>query len=311
MTWKAAVTIAALSLLTSHGASAQTSTVNYNTDAVSDVTTNNSSVNQNTNVNTNNNISSGDQTIRGINNNVNQNTNQNTNINTSTNNVINSGDQTIRNIGTNSSSSTSANTNSNTNVNQSTSANTNVNQSTTNSAVTSTSSTNNVNTDSSTSVSTATQNVTSESSTTTENTNNSTSTSNQDVTQRIVSPPPTAMAPSLGQSFSQDLCMTSASGALQTQFFGLAGGKGVRDMNCERMKLSKTLFDMGMRVAGVALMCQDQRVFESMAMAGTPCPFNGLIGDEAAAGWEENPEAAPGYTPPPQPFIRPVSRRRR
>ena len=105
--------------------------------------------------------------------------------------------------------------------------------------------------------------------------------------------------------------MTSASGALQTQFFGLAGGKGVRDMNCERMKLSKTLFDMGMRVAGVALMCQDERVFESMAMAGTPCPFIGLIGEEAAAGGEENPEAAPGYTPPPQPFIRPISRRRR
>ena len=311
MPGKAAVTIAALSLLTSHGASAQTSTVNYNTDATSDVTTTNTNTNSNTNVNTNNNISSGDQTIRGINQNTNVNTNQNTNVNT--NNVINSGDQTIRNIGTNSSASTSANTNtnSNTNVNQSTSANTNVNQSTTNSAVTSTSSTNNVNTDNSTSVSTATQNVTSDTTTENNNTNNSTSNSTQDVTQRIVSPPPTAMAPSLGQSFSQDLCMTSASGALQTQFFGLAGGKGVRDMNCERMKLSKTLFDMGMRVAGVALMCQDERVFESMAMAGTPCPFNGLIGEEAAAGWEENPEAAPGYTPPPQPFIRPISRRRR
>jgi hypothetical protein len=262
-------------------------------------------------VNTNNNISSGDQTIRGINQNTNVNTNQNTNVNT--NNVINSGDQTIRNIGTNSSASTSANTNtnSNTNINQSTSANTNVNQSTTNSAVTSTSSTNNVNTDSSTSVSTATQNVTSDTTTENNNTNNSTSNSTQDVTQRIVSPPPTAMAPTVMSSYSQDVCMTSASGALQTQFFGLAGGKGVRDMNCERMKLGKTLFDMGMRVAAVSLLCQDERVFESMEMAGTPCPFNGLIGEEAAAGWEANPEAVPGYKAPPQPFIRPVSRRRR
>ena len=312
MRWRTAAAITALSLLASYGASAQTtSTVNYNTDATSDVTTTNNSVNQNTNVNTNNNISSGDQTIRGINNNVNQSTNQNTNINTSTNNVINSGDQTIRNIGTNSSSSTSANTNSNTNVNQSTSANTNVNTSTTNSAVTSNSTTNNVNTDNSTSVSTATQNVTSDTTTENTNTNNSTSNSTQDVTQRIVSPPPTAMAPSLGQSFSQDLCMTSASGALQTQLFGLAAGKGVRDMNCERMKLSKTLFDMGMRVAAVSLLCQDQRIFDSMAMAGTPCPFNGLIGEEAAAGWEANPEAVPGYKAPPQPFIRPISRRRK
>ena len=309
MRWRIAATITALSFLASYGASAQTSTVNYNTDATSDVTTTNTNTNSNTNVNTNNNISSGDQTIRGINQNTNVNTNSNTNVNT--NNVINSGDQTIRNIGTNSSSSTSANTNSNTNVNQSTSANTNVNTSTTNSAVTSNSTTNNVNTDSSTSVSTATQNVTSDTTTENTNTNNSTSNSTQDVTQRIVSPPPTAMAPTVMSSYSQDVCMTSASGALQTQLFGVAAGKGVRDMNCERMKLGKTLFDMGMRVAAVSLLCQDERVFESMAMAGTPCPFNGLIGEEAAAGWEANPEAVPGYKAPPQPFIRPVSRRRR
>jgi hypothetical protein len=310
MFWKTATAIAALSVLTPCGALAQESTVNYNTDAVSDVTTSNTSVNQNTNVNTNNNINSGDQTIRGINQNTNVNTNSSTNVNT--NNVINSGDQTIRNIGTNSSSSTSANTNSNTNVNQSTStsANTNVNTSTTNSAVTSTSSTNNVNTDNSTSVSTATQNVTSDTTTENTNTNNNTSNSTQDVTQRIVSPPPTAMAPTIMSSYSQDVCMTSASGALQTQFFGLSGGKGVRDMNCERMKLGKTLFDMGMRVAAVSLLCQDTRVYESMAMAGTPCPYNGLIGEEAAAGWEANPEAAPNYEASRRPLVRRAGRPR-
>jgi hypothetical protein len=63
------------------------------------------------------------------------------------------------------------------------------------------------------------------------------------------------------------------SGAFQGQVFGLSGGKSVRDMNCERIKLSKTIYDMGMKVAAVSLMCQDPRVFQAMEMAGTPCPY--------------------------------------
>ena len=81
--------------------------------------------------------------------------------------------------------------------------------------------------------------------------------------------------------------------AVQTQILGISGGKSVRDMNCERIKLSKTLYDMGMKVASVSLMCQDQRVWDAMRMAGTPCPYEGKIGDEAQAEWERNPERAP------------------
>ena len=43
---------------------------------------------------------------------------------------------------------------------------------------------------------------------------------------------------------------------------------------------------MGMKVAAVSVMCQDKRVFDAMLMAGTPCPYDGLIGEEAKAGWE-------------------------
>jgi hypothetical protein len=74
---------------------------------------------------------------------------------------------------------------------------------------------------------------------------------------------------------------------------GLSGGKSVRDMNCERIKLSKTLYDMGMRVAAVSAMCQDERVFKAMLMAGTPCPFEGKIGAEAQKLWLANPELIP------------------
>jgi hypothetical protein len=83
------------------------------------------------------------------------------------------------------------------------------------------------------------------------------------------------------------------SGAFQGQVFGLSGGKSVRDMNCERIKLSKTIYDMGMKVAAVSLMCQDPRVFQAMEMAGTPCPYMGAIGPAASDRWEENEQKRP------------------
>jgi hypothetical protein len=90
-----------------------------------------------------------------------------------------------------------------------------------------------------------------------------------------------------------DLCTTGTSGAVQTQILGVSTGGTVRDMNCERLKLSKTLFDMGMKVAAVATMCQDRRVFDAMMQAGTPCPYEGKIGDAARDLWAENPEKLP------------------
>jgi hypothetical protein len=59
-------------------------------------------------------------------------------------------------------------------------------------------------------------------------------------------------------------------------------------MNCERLKLSKTLFDMGMKIAAVSTLCQDRRVFDAMMMAGTPCPYDGVIGAEAKKQWKDN-----------------------
>ena len=128
------------------------------------------------------------------------------------------------------------------------------------------------------------------------NTNTSTSTSSatQKVTQRIKTAPPSAVAPSI-MSYSQDLCTTGASAAVQTQIFGISAGKSVVDENCERLKLSKGLYDMGMKVASVALLCQDARVFKAMVQAGTPCPYKGKIGAEAQKAWDENPEDRPDW----------------
>lgn len=108
----------------------------------------------------------------------------------------------------------------------------------------------------------------------------------------IISPPPTAVSPSINVTNS-DLCVVAESGAVQTQILGVSSGSTSIDVNCERLKISKTLYDMGMKVAAVSVMCQDPRVFDAMLKAGTPCPIDGKIGEEALAEWKANPEMMP------------------
>lgn len=126
----------------------------------------------------------------------------------------------------------------------------------------------------------------------TENYNESNVNSNSNSTTTVKSPPPSAISPSINSSNS-DLCTVGVSGAVQTQILGISAGKTVRDMNCEKLKNAKVLYDMGMKVAAVSVMCQDERVFEAMMNAGTPCPYDGLIGPAAKAAWEANQSEKP------------------
>jgi hypothetical protein len=126
----------------------------------------------------------------------------------------------------------------------------------------------------------------------TEATTDSTVTTKSETTTTLKSPPPSAISPTINTSNS-DLCTFGVAGAIQTQILGISTGSQVRDMNCERLKNAKTLYDMGMKVAAVSVMCQDQRVFDAMMNAGTPCPFDGKIGLEAKAAWEVNPDKVP------------------
>ena len=106
--------------------------------------------------------------------------------------------------------------------------------------------------------------------------------------------PSTASAPSVIVN-NQDVCTSGGSVALQTQIFGFAKGSTVNDITCERLKLSRALYGMGMKVAGVSVLCQDPRVFQAMEMAGTPCPYFGTIGEVAQAGWDSHPTDRPDY----------------
>ena len=119
-------------------------------------------------------------------------------------------------------------------------------------------------------------------------TTNSTSNSN------IKSAPPTSSAPSYN-SMTQDVCAVGGSLGVQTFGLGISGGKHFIDKNCERLKLARILNDFGMRVAAVAILCQDERVFESMISAGTVCPIDGKIGAEAMALWSRYGHERPDY----------------
>lgn len=229
-------------------------------------------------------------------------TTDNTNTNTSTITSTN----TNNNTNTNTSTITSTNTNNNTNTNTTTSTNTNTNtnnttvdqttDSTINQTINSTSNitTNNTNRNINTSTSTNTNNNTNNTTidSTTNNTNTNTNNNTSDITQEVISPPPSAIAPSI-QSGGNDTCTVSYSAAVQTQILGVSGGGHVRDLNCERLKNAKTLYNMGMKVAAVSLMCQEETVFKAMEMAGTPCPFMGEIGSTAQALWDNDPDRKP------------------
>jgi hypothetical protein len=126
--------------------------------------------------------------------------------------------------------------------------------------------------------------------TTTTNTTNNNNNSYTGDTRTV----PSASAPGIS-AMSQDLCTVGVGLGIQKPLIGGSIGITKRDMNCERMKLSKLLFDFNMKVAAVSILCQDSRVFSAMAHAGTPCPFNGKIGDEALDEWNKYDKERPDY----------------
>ena len=135
---------------------------------------------------------------------------------------------------------------------------------------------------------TTTNNNDGQTNTTTSTTSNTTTTNGSSI------PVNTANSPSYS-SMSQDVCSMGVSGSVSTLGFGASVGKHIRDLNCERIKLSKVLYDYGMKVAAVSILCQDPRVHAAMQSAGSPCPWNGKIGPEAQAMWDKYPELRPDY----------------
>ena len=260
------------------------STVNSTSNNINDSTIN--STNTNTNVNTNT------STVNSTATNTNNNTNVNTNTNTNTNNNTNVNTSTVNSTATNTNNNVLSGGTNNTNTNTNTNTNNSTVNSTTNSTIDQTinSTSNNTNTNTNTNTNNNTNDTTVNSTAT--NTNNNNNNNDSNIKQEIITAPPSAIAPTV-MTGGNDTCTVTYSAAVQTQILGASGGGHVRDLNCERLKNSKTLYNMGMKVAAVSLMCQDPTVYRAMEMAGTPCPFDGSIGQEAKDLWEANPEMQP------------------
>ena len=136
---------------------------------------------------------------------------------------------------------------------------------------------------------------TSSATTTYQSGSSSNSTTSNTTNSNIKSSPPSASAPSVN-TMTQDVCAVGVSMGVQTFGIGLSGGKHVIDKNCERLKLARILDQFGMKVAAVAILCQDERVFESMIQAGTPCPIDGKIGKDALVLWNKYQFERPDFT---------------
>ena len=130
--------------------------------------------------------------------------------------------------------------------------------------------------------------------TTYESGSSSASTTTNTSTSNIRSAPPTASAPNVGAG-GMDICAVGVSAGVQTFGLGVSGGKHFRDKNCERIKLARELSNQGMKVAAVSMLCQDERVFQAMHHAGTPCPFEGEIGKKATEAWKKYDKLRPDY----------------
>ena len=121
-------------------------------------------------------------------------------------------------------------------------------------------------------------------------TTTSTVTTNGSMETTINQPPPSAVSPQFSGGSNSDLCTVGVAGAVQTQILGISAGTTFTEENCIRLKNAKTLYDMGMKVAAVSVMCQDKGVFDAMMMAGTPCPYDGKIGKDAKIAWDSHEE---------------------
>ena len=84
------------------------------------------------------------------------------------------------------------------------------------------------------------------------------------------------------------------SGGVSTFGVGISAGTYRTDENCERIKLSKVLNDLGMKVVCVNI-CLDPRVFLCNGTIRTLCPFEGKIGSKPSEQWLNFNKLRPDY----------------
>jgi hypothetical protein len=80
-----------------------------------------------------------------------------------------------------------------------------------------------------------------------------------------------AIAPSY-MSNGMETCLQGSGGSIQTGIIGITRGSYESDVDCNRRRDAKVLSDLGMKVAAIARMCEDVKVWRSLFISATPCP---------------------------------------
>tara|TARA_A100001201_G_scaffold143739_1_gene147089 strand:+ start:3696 stop:4259 length:564 start_codon:yes stop_codon:yes gene_type:complete len=104
--------------------------------------------------------------------------------------------------------------------------------------------------------------------------------------------PPSAISPSIS-IVNSDICKSGYAGSVTTQILGVSTGITVSDENCVRIKLSRQLMTLNLKVPAVAILAQDPQVFDALWMSGVYPPIEGKIGEEAKEIWLANTHLAP------------------
>lgn len=111
-------------------------------------------------------------------------------------------------------------------------------------------------------------------------------------------PANSAISPSYMVSGSES-CVMSASGSVQSALVGISAGRFFTDEGCTLRRNARILFDLGMTVAAVSMLCSDDDIWLAMFLAGTPCPLTLrgklVVGRNNYLLLKQNPELIPNY----------------
>ncbi|WP_295981340.1 hypothetical protein [uncultured Variovorax sp.] len=101
---------------------------------------------------------------------------------------------------------------------------------------------------------------------------------------------------------SNDTCMGSTSASANGAGVGLSFGTTWTDEHCKRLKMSRELWNKGMKAASLAMDCMDPAAMAALEMTGTKCPQS-MTAEERVTAY--GPQAsASGAAPAP---VRPVA----
>ncbi|WP_232096901.1 MULTISPECIES: hypothetical protein [Comamonas] len=147
------------------------------------------------------------------------------------------------------------------------------------------------------STSTSDQNITTNG-TTTQNLNSTVSGTSKNIVEYsgtyTLKNVPSVSGPNL--TTSNDTCMGSSSGSANGPGFGVSFGTTWTDEHCKRLKMSRELWNKGMKAASLAMDCMDPAARVALEITGSKCPQS-MTADERRNNYGPDASAQGSATP--------------